>query len=189
MYLIVGLGNPGAKYQFTRHNTGFNAVEVLAQRLEIRLDKLKCKARIGEGRLGDERVVLAQPQTYMNLSGESVRELLNWYKCPLEHMIVIYDDIDLPPGRIRIRAKGSAGTHNGMRNIIYQLGRDDFPRVRIGIGRQPEGWDLADYVISEYRTAEERKIAFDAYMRAAEAVEKIIKGDFEGAMRDCNAGI
>ena len=139
MYLIVGLGNPGAKYQFTRHNTGFNAVEVLAQRLEIRLDKLKCKARIGEGRLGDERVVLAQPQTYMNLSGESVRELLNWYKCPLEHMIVIYDDIDLPPGRIRIRAKGSAGTHNGMRNIIYQLGRDDFPRVRIGIGRQPEG--------------------------------------------------
>ena len=102
-------------------------------------------------------------------------------------MIVIYDDIDLPAGRIRIRAKGSAGTHNGMRNIIYQLGRDDFPRVRVGIGRQPEGWDLADYVISEYRTPEERKVAFDAYMRAAEAVEKIIAGDFEGAMRGCNA--
>ena len=187
MYLNVGLGNPGAKDQFTRHNTGFNVVEVISQRMGIKLDRSKCKARVGEGRFGAERVVLAQPQTYMNLSGESVRELISWYKCPLENMIVIYDDIDLPAGRIRIRAKGSAGTHNGMRNIIYQLGRDDFPRVRVGIGRQPEGWDLADYVIGEYRTPEERKVAFDAYMRAAEAVEKMIAGDFEGAMRGCNA--
>ncbi|MGI6183333.1 MAG: aminoacyl-tRNA hydrolase [Candidatus Fimadaptatus sp.] len=189
MYLIVGLGNPGAKYRFTRHNTGFNVIEVLSQRLDIALNKSKCKALLGEGRLGAERVVLAQPQTYMNLSGESVRELLSWYKCPLENMIVVYDDIDLPPGRIRIRAKGSAGTHNGMRNIIYQLGRDDFPRVRVGIGRQPEGWDLADYVVGEYHTAEERKVAFDSYLRAADAIEKMVRGDFEGAMRDCNAGV
>ena len=103
------------------------------------------------------------------------------------YLIVVYDDIDLPAGKIRIRAKGSAGTHNGMRNIIYLLGRDDFPRVRVGIGRQPEGWDLADYVVGEYRTPEERKVAFDSYVRAANAIEKIVKGDFEGAMRDCNA--
>ncbi len=186
MYVIVGLGNPGAKYQFTRHNTGFNVVEVLSQKLDIKLDKSKCKAKLGEGRIGSERVVLAQPQTYMNLSGESVVELVNWYKCPLDHLIVIYDDIDLPAGKLRIRAKVSAGTHNGMRNIIYLLGRDDFPRVRVGIGRQPEGWDLADYVISEYRTPEDRKVAFDSYLRAAAAVEKIVAGDFEGAMRDCN---
>ena len=165
MYVIVGLGNPGTKYQFTRHNTGFNVIEVLSQKLDIKLDKTKCKARLGEGRIGTERIVLAQPQTYMNLSGESVVELVNWYKCPLDHMVVVYDDIDLPAGKIRIRAKGSAGTHNGMRNIIYLLGRDDFPRVRVGIGRQPEGWDLADYVVGEYRTPEERKVAFDSYVR------------------------
>ena len=187
MYKIVGLGNPGAKYQFTRHNTVFNVVEVLSQKLDIKLDKSKCKSKLGEGRIGSERVVLAQPQTYMNLSGESVVELVNWYKCPLDHLIVIYDDIDLPAGKLRIRAKGSAGTHNGMRNIIYLLGHDDFPRVRVGIGRQPEGWDLADYVISEYRTPEDRKVAFDSYLRAAAAIEKIVAGDFEGAMRDCNA--
>ena len=187
MYVIVGLGNPGTKYQFTRHNTGFNVIEVLSQKLDIKLDKTKCKARLGEGRIGTERIVLAQPQTYMNLSGESVVELVNWYKCPLDHLVVVYDDIDLPAGKIRIRAKGSAGTHNGMRNIIYLLGRDDFPRVRVGIGRQPEGWDLADYVVGEYRTPEDRKVAFDSYVRAANAIEKIVKGDFEGAMRDCNA--
>ena len=187
MYIVVGLGNPGRKYEHTRHNVGFDVVEILSQKYDIPIRKLRCKAAVGEGTIRGERVVLAQPQTYMNLSGESVRELISWYKCPLENMIVIYDDIDLPAGRIRIRAKGSAGTHNGMRNIIYQLGRDDFPRVRVGIGRQPEGWDLADYVIGEYRTPEERKVAFDAYMRAAEAVEKIIAGDFEGAMRGCNA--
>lgn len=187
--MIVGLGNPGAKYQLTRHNTGFNAIEVISQRMDIKLDKLRCRAKLGEGHFGAERIVLAQPQTYMNLSGESVRELVSWYKCPLANLIVIYDDVDLPAGKIRIRANGSGGTHNGMRNIILQLGTEAFPRVRIGIGRQPEGWDLADYVIGNYRTDEERKAAFDALMRAAQAVEKMIQGDMEGAMRDCNAGI
>ena len=186
MYLIVGLGNPGAKYQFTRHNTGFNVVEVISQRMGIKLDRSKCKARVGEGRFGAERVVLAQPQTYMNLSGESVRELISWYKCPLENMIVIYDDIDLPAGRIRIRAKGSAGTHNGMRNIIYQLGRDDFPRVRVGIGKPDHpGYDLADYVLGRY-PKEQQHTMFDAFLRAADAVKEIVLSGTEKAMAKYN---
>lgn len=187
MYVVVGLGNPGKKYERTRHNAGFDAVELLAARHNIRLTKLKCKALIGEGTIGGERVALAQPQTFMNLSGESVRELVSWYKIDLSRLIVVYDDCDLPFGKLRVREKGSAGTHNGMRSIIYQLARDDFPRVRVGIGRQPEGWDLADYVLSGYHTEEERKIAYDALVKAGEAVEKIILEGVPKASEFANA--
>ena len=138
MVLIVGLGNPGAKYARTRHNVGFDVVEILAARNQIELNRTRCKAKVGEGRIGNVRVALAQPQTYMNLSGEAVTQLVNWYKVAPEELLVVYDDVDLPFGRVRIRPKGSAGTHNGMRNILYLLGRDDFPRLRVGIGRPPE---------------------------------------------------
>ena len=142
-YIVVGLGNPEKKYEHTRHNVGFDVLQVLSQKLDIPLNKLRCKALTGEGRIGGERVVLAAPQTYMNLSGQSVVELLRWYKADAKHLIVVYDDVDLPQGRLRVRAGGSAGTHNGMRNIVYLTGRDDFPRVRIGIGKPEPGRDLA----------------------------------------------
>ncbi len=187
MYVIVGLGNPGSKYARTRHNAGFDAVELLASRLGIRLTKLKCKALLGEGMIGRERVALCQPQTFMNLSGESVVQLVNWYKIEPSRLIVVYDDCDLPFGKLRVREKGSAGTHNGMRSILYLLGSEDFPRVRIGIGKQPEGWDLADYVLTGYQTQEERKIAYDALVKAGEAVEKIILEGVPKASEFANA--
>ncbi len=188
MYVVVGLGNPGRKYARTRHNAGFDAVEILASRLGVSMTKLRCKALIGEGTVGGERVVLAQPQTFMNLSGESVRELVSWYKIDLDHLIVIYDDCELPLGRLRVRAKGSAGTHNGMKSVLYQLGSEDFPRVRVGIGRPPEGWDLADYVLSGYPAASDRKVMFDALTKAGEAVEKIILEGLPRASEFANAG-
>lgn len=181
MYVIVGLGNPGEKYARTHHNAGFDVVDILAQMHDIPLGKHRCKARVGEGVIAGERVALCQPQTFMNLSGESVVALCNWYKPQPQQLVVVYDDVDLPFGRLRVRAKGSAGTHNGMRSIIYLLGRDDFPRVRVGIGRPPEGWDLADYVLAGYRTPQERSAAFDAYVKAAEAVELILGEGVEKA--------
>ncbi|HIV28194.1 MAG TPA: aminoacyl-tRNA hydrolase [Candidatus Ornithocaccomicrobium faecavium] len=183
MVLIVGLGNPGAKYARTRHNVGFDVVEILAARNQIELNRTRCKAKVGEGRIGNVRVALAQPQTYMNLSGEAVTQLVNWYKVAPEELLVVYDDVDLPFGRVRIRPKGSAGTHNGMRNILYLLGRDDFPRLRVGIGRPPEHWDMKDFVISGYETAQDRKIAFQAYLFAAECVETFVKEGFARAQQ------
>lgn len=176
MYIVVGLGNPGRKYEHTRHNVGFDVVDILAQRNNISLARTKCKAVVGEGMINAKRVALALPQTFMNLSGESVVQLVNWYKPERDQLIICYDDVDLPGGKLRFRPSGSAGTHNGMRNIIYLLGRDDFPRVRVGIGRPPEGWALADYVLTGFNTATERKTMFDAYTAAAEAVESLISG-------------
>ena len=174
MFVIVGLGNPGRKYMHTRHNVGFDAIDVLAQKHDIAINRLRCKAVVGEGRIAGERVVLAQPQTYMNLSGESVVQLCNWYKPEDDHLIVVFDDVDLPEGKLRFRPSGSAGTHNGMRNIIYLLGRDNFPRLRVGIGRPPEGWDMKDWVLAGYDTAELRKTMFDAYMNAADVIAELI---------------
>ena len=174
MYIVVGLGNPGKKYAHTRHNVGFDVTEILSQKHDIPIRKLMCKAAVGEGTIGGEKVVIAQPQTFMNLSGESVVELLNWYKVDAANLIVVYDDVDLPEGRLRFRPNGSAGTHNGMRNIIYLLGRDDFPRLRVGIGRPAEGWDMKDWVLATYATAELRKTMFDAYMNAADAIATLI---------------
>ncbi|MBR3504565.1 MAG: aminoacyl-tRNA hydrolase [Clostridia bacterium] len=186
MYIIVGLGNPGDKYAHTHHNAGFDTLTLLADRLGVSLNKMKCKAKLGEGHIGGERVVLAQPQTFMNLSGESVVELMNWYKADLDHLLVVYDDIDLDPGRVRFRAKGSAGTHNGMRSIIYLLGRDDFPRVRVGVGRAPQGWDLVDWVLAGYRTPEERRMAYDSFLDACDVIEEYVKRGAEAANRLAN---
>ena len=186
MYVVVGLGNPGRKYEHTRHNVGFDVVDVLAQRNNISLARLRCKAVVGEGVISGQRVALALPQTYMNLSGESVVQLVNWYKPERDQLIVCFDDVDLPEGKLRFRPSGSAGTHNGMRNIIYLLGRDDFPRLRVGIGRPPEGWDLKDYVLTGYRTAADRQTMFDAFVAAAETVERLIAGGVDAA-RKCVA--
>lgn len=183
MYVVVGLGNPGRKYEHTRHNVGFDVVDVLAQRNNISLARLRCKAVVGEGVISGQRVALALPQTYMNLSGESVVQLVNWYKPERDQLIVCFDDVDLPEGKLRFRPSGSAGTHNGMRNIIYLLGRDDFPRLRVGIGRPPEGWDLKDYVLTGYRTAADRQTMFDAFVAAAETVERLIAGGVDAARK------
>lgn len=184
-YIVVGLGNPEKKYEHTRHNVGFDVLQVLSQKLDIPLNKLRCKALTGEGRIGGERVVLAAPQTYMNLSGQSVVELLRWYKADAKHLIVVYDDVDLPQGRLRVRAGGSAGTHNGMRNIVYLTGRDNFPRVRIGIGKPEPGRDLAAYVLGKY-PPEARQAMFDAFLRAADAVQAIVTDGAEAAMARFN---
>ena len=181
MYIIVGLGNPGDKYAHTHHNAGFDTLTLLADRLGVSLNETKCKAKVGEGRIGGERVVLAQPQTFMNLSGESVVELMNWYKVDFDHLVVVYDDIDLEPGRVRFRAKGSAGTHNGMRSIIYLLGRDDFPRVRVGVGHAPQGWDLVDWVLAGYRTPEERQTAWDSFLDACDVICAYVEKGAEAA--------
>lgn len=189
MYLIVGLGNPGAKYAHTRHNAGFDVVDILGQRFQIPLRRTRCRATIGEGVIAGQKVVLAQPETYMNLSGEAVSALVQFYKPEMSNLLVVYDDVDLPEGRLRMREKGSAGTHNGMRNIIYQLGRDDFPRLRVGIGRPPEFMDLADYVLSGYHTPELRKTMFDAFCHAADAVEMLLRDGFARAQQfAANAG-
>ncbi|NLG25024.1 MAG: aminoacyl-tRNA hydrolase [Clostridiales bacterium] len=174
MYIVVGLGNPGPQYARTRHNAGFDVVEILADRLGARLNKLQSRALTGEARLGGEKIILAQPQTFMNLSGESVVRLVEFYKIELSRLVLCYDDVDLDMGAVRVRAGGSAGTHNGMRSVIYQLQRDDFPRVRVGIGKPSQGWELADYVLSRYHTAADRQAAFDAYLAAAHAIEALI---------------
>lgn len=186
MYLIVGLGNPGRKFERTRHNAGFDAIILLAEKLRIRVSKIRCKAVVGEGLYEGEKVVLAMPQTFMNLSGESVIELMKYYKVPTSKLIVIYDDIDLDVGRLRVRPRGSAGSHNGMKSIIYCIGSEEFPRVRVGIGRQADArMDLKDYVLSHY-TKDERQAMFDALLRAGDAALTIIKDGIDEAMAQNN---
>jgi len=185
VYIIAGLGNPGLRYANTRHNVGFIVLDMLADKLGIKVTKAKHKALIGEGTLAGEKIVLAKPQTYMNLSGESILELKNWYKVEDSRIIIIYDDIDLDIGVLRIRPSGSAGTHNGMRSIIGQLKSQDFPRVRLGIGRPPQGWDLKDYVLSTFRDDEMSKLK-DACQRAVEGVELIVTKGVNYAMSRCN---
>ena len=149
MYIIAGLGNPGKRYENTRHNIGFIALDLLAERNDIKINKIKHKALVGEGRISGQKFLLVKPQTYMNLSGQSVREVMEYYKEEIDRLVVIYDDIDIPSGTVRIRKKGSAGTHNGMRSIIYDLKSDQFPRIRIGIGNNRKG-DLRDFVIGGF---------------------------------------
>ncbi|GAE87237.1 peptidyl-tRNA hydrolase [Acetivibrio straminisolvens JCM 21531] len=185
LFVIVGLGNPGAKYENTRHNVGFDTVELLSRRHDIKLTKLKHKALIGDGNIGGRKVILAKPQTFMNLSGESVREIVEWYKIPVKNIIIVYDDIDLPVGKLRLRPKGSAGTHNGMKSVIYQIQSDEFPRVRIGVDKPPEGWDLANYVLGRF-SGDERKKIEDTIERAADAVEAIVKSGIDSAMNRYN---
>ncbi len=183
MYVVVGLGNPGRKYEHTRHNVGFDVVDILSQKYHILMGRRLGKAVTGEGSIGGQRVALCLPQTFMNLSGESVVQLVNWYKPESDQLIVVYDDVDLPEGKLRFRTSGSAGTHNGMRNIIYLLGRDDFPRVRVGIGRPPEYMDLKDYVLTGYNTKELRQTMFDTYLFAADVVAEYVKSGADGARK------
>ncbi len=184
MYIIVGLGNPGKKYENTRHNMGFIAVDLLAEKYGIKVDKIKFKALVGEGRIAGQKVLLVKPQTYMNLSGQSVMEVMNFYKEDIENLIVIYDDIDIPTGTIRLRKKGSAGTHNGMRNIVYLLQEDGFPRIRVGIGSESKV-DLIHYVTSGV-TKKEKDLLEDALTRAADAAACIVEKGIEIAMNEYN---
>ena len=155
MFLIAGLGNPGRKYEMTRHNIGFEVIDYISKEYGIKVNKIKHKALLGEGILQEERVILAKPQTFMNLSGESIREICEYYKLGPEQVIIIYDDIALPTGSVRIRAKGSAGGHNGMKSIIYQLQSDEFMRLRIGVGAPKHAdYDLKDYVLGRFGNEE-----------------------------------
>ncbi len=186
MYIIAGLGNPGRQYEHTRHNVGFDTIDVLAARHGIRVDTRKHKALCGAGYIGGTKVLLAKPQTYMNLSGESVRELIDFYKIdPAEELIIIYDDISLAPGQLRLRTKGSAGGHNGIKSIIAHVGGQEFKRIKVGVGEKPKGWDLADYVLSHF-PKEEREKAENAFVRAADAAEMILSGKMEAAMNEYN---
>lgn len=183
MYIIAGLGNPGKKYENTRHNIGFITLDYLADRHDIKINKIKHKALVGEGRIAGQKVLLVEPQTYMNLSGESLREVIDYYKVDIEDMIVIYDDIDLEAGAVRIRKKGGPGTHNGMRSIVQHLGTD-FPRIRMGIGKERRG-DLADFVLGGF-TKEDKEVLEPAVERAANAIEMYISDGIEKAMNKYN---
>lgn len=186
MYIIVGLGNPEKKYDGTRHNIGFSALTVLADSYGISMDIKKHKAVCGKGVIEGQKVLLAMPQTYMNLSGESVRELVDYYKIdPEEKLIVIYDDINLAPGKLRIRPKGSAGGHNGIKNIIAHLGTQIFPRIRVGVGEKPKGWDLADYVLGRF-SKEEEPVIREALDKTTKACCEIITEDVTSAMNKYN---
>lgn len=186
MYIIVGLGNPGSKYNNTRHNAGFCAIDKLAEANHISVTEDKFKALIGKGIIGGEKVVLVKPQTFMNLSGESVRLVVDYFKVDEKaELIVLYDDISLAPGQLRIRKKGSAGGHNGIKNIILHLGHETFPRVKIGVGEKPAGYDLADYVLGHFN-GDEKKIMDESFENAAKAVEMILSDGPDKAMNKFN---
>lgn len=185
MYVIVGLGNPGKQYDKTRHNVGFDVIDILAKEYDISVTKIKHKALIGEGRVGTEKVLLVKPQTYMNLSGETLIDIYNYYKVDLENIVVIYDDIDLDVGKLRIRKKGSGGTHNGMRSIIKCLGSTEFPRVRVGVSKPIPGQNLADFVLSRFRKEEADDLAI-GLEKACNAVDCIIRENLDLAMNKYN---
>lgn len=186
MFLIVGLGNPGKQYENTRHNVGFDVMDAIADKYNISISEKKHKALCGKGVIEGQKVVLAKPQTFMNLSGESVAELLNYYKLdPEEEMLVIFDDISLVPGGLRIRKKGSAGGHNGIKNIIAQTGTQNFMRVKVGVGEKPKGWDLADHVLGHFDAADRAKVE-EAIVEAVQATEMILQGEVDQAMNDFN---
>lgn len=168
-YYIIGLGNPGGKYAHTRHNAGFDVVDILSQRHRIPVRIHAYQARLGKGQIGGKRVVLAMPQTFMNNSGESVKQMAQALGLRAEQLILVYDDVDLKTGTVRIKARGSAGSHNGMKSVIYHLQTEEFVRVRVGIGK-PDG-DIIDHVLGEYT---DRQAAFDTLTKAADAVEAII---------------
>lgn len=186
MFIIAGLGNPDKQYEGTRHNVGFDVIDRIAEKYNISVDTKKHRALIGKGVIEGQKVILAKPQTYMNLSGESIRSLLDYYKVDEEQeLLVIYDDISLDVGQLRIREKGSAGGHNGIKNIISHLGGQVFPRIKVGVGEKPKGYDLADYVLGHFSKAE-REIMDEGYDRAVRAAELIISGQIDEAMNEYN---
>ena len=186
MFIIAGLGNPDEKYQGTRHNVGFDVVDRLAEKYQIAVDTKKHRALIGKGVIEGQKVLLVKPQTYMNLSGESIRSIVEYYKIdPEEELLVIYDDISLEVGQLRIRRKGSAGGHNGIKNIIAQLGTDTFQRIKVGVGEKPKGYDLASYVLGHFH-GEDLELMEEGYEKAISATEEILKGEIDAAMNEYN---
>lgn len=185
MYIIAGLGNPTSKYAGTRHNAGFDALDCIADKYGIAVDTKKHKALIGKGVIAGQKVILAKPQTFMNLSGESIRAIADYYKAKPADIIVIYDDISLEPGQLRIRPKGSAGGHNGMKSIIAHLGTQEFWRIRIGVGEKPAHRDLADYVLGRFSVGE-RELMEEAFDEAAEAAAVMMTDGVDAAMNHFN---
>lgn len=186
MYYIVGLGNPGLQYENTRHNVGFLTIDYLAKKYDIKVKKLKFKSLYGQGEISGQKVMLIKPQTYMNNSGEAIRDLKNFYKFEDDKLIVILDDIDIDFGKIRIKKKGSAGTHNGMKSIIYQIQTDNFPRIKISVGQKPSYMDLASFVLSGF-TKDEADIVREEIINAVEACQMIINDDIDKAMNKYNS--
>lgn len=186
MIIIAGLGNPTKEYEGTRHNVGFQVIDKIAEKYNIAVDAKKGRAYVGKGIIEGQKVLLVKPQTYMNLSGESIRELVDYFKVdPKEELLVIYDDISLNPGQIRIRKKGSAGGHNGIKNIIANLGSSVFPRIKVGVGEKPKGYDLADYVLGKF-SKEDRVLMEEGYDLACEASALIMQGAIDQAMNEYN---
>lgn len=186
MFIIVGLGNPTAEYEGTRHNVGFDVIDAIADKYNISVTERKHRALCGKGIIAGQKVILAKPQTYMNLSGESVRSLLDYYKVDEEsELLVIYDDISLDVGQLRIRKKGSAGGHNGIKNIISHLGTNVFQRIKVGVGEKPKHYDLADYVLGHF-SKEEKELMREGYQNAIQAVELILQDEMDAAMNQFN---
>lgn len=186
MYLIVGLGNPGRQYEATRHNMGFDTVDCLIEKHNVPQGGVKFNAMYGKGIIGGDKAILMKPLSFMNLSGGPVRDMVKFFKIdPEKELIVISDDIDLEPGQLRIRKQGSAGGHNGLKDIIQKLGTQNFVRIKIGVGAKPQGWDLADHVLSRFPDSE-RKLVDEAIREAADAVEKIIAQGPDAAMNEYN---
>ncbi len=186
MLVIAGLGNPKKEYNNTRHNIGFETIDYIAKENEIKISEKKHKALIGRGTIKGQQVLLVKPQTYMNLSGDSLKQVADFYKVDVsKEMIIIYDDVALPVGQLRIRKTGTAGGHNGMRSIINQLGTKDFLRIRMGVGEKPESYDLADYVLGHF-TKKEKIVMEDCIMDANTAIQKIVQGDVDFAMNAFN---
>lgn len=186
MVIVVGLGNPTRKYEHTRHNVGFDVIDFLAEQYNISMSAAKFKGICGVGMIEGIKVLLLKPQTFMNLSGNCVGEAVDFYKPDMAtELIVVYDDIDLAPGNLRIRKKGSAGGHNGMKDIIAHLGTQEFLRVRVGVGAKPEGWDLADHVLSRF-SGDERELVEEAIRSGADAVKMMVQGQVDAAMNQYN---
>lgn len=187
-YLIVGLGNPGSEYAHTRHNAGFLAMDYLSQKIGVSVDRSKFRALYGMGELGGKKVILMKPQTYMNSSGEAVRQCADFYKIAPDHIIVISDDVNLAVGRMRLRRSGSDGGQNGLKSIIYQLQSDGFPRIRIGVGQKPSPeYDLANWVLGKFPEADQ-KVLLEEFDVVYRTLELIVKGSFDAAVALCNSG-
>lgn len=184
--LIVGLGNPGTEYKNTRHNVGFDALDILHEKLLASPYKAKCKSLISESFVDGQRVLLAKPQTYMNLSGNALKEIIDWYKINLENIIVMYDDIDIPPGILKVRALGGPGTHNGLKNIVAVLNEKNFARIRIGIGQPPAYMDLADYVLGKYKNTDAAERILRSVEKASDAALCFIKSGINLTMNRFN---
>ena len=186
MFVISGLGNPTSQYEGTRHNVGFDVIDTIAEQYNIAVTERKSRAFCGKGIIAGQKVLLVKPQTYMNLSGESLRQIVDFYKIdPEEELLVIFDDVSLAVGQLRIRKKGSAGGHNGIKSIISHLGTSEFSRIKIGVGEKPKEYDLADYVLGHF-SKDEKEIMQEGYKKAVHAVEMILQDDMEGAMNRFN---